>query len=63
MNDRVLKRIRIYQEGRIWKYADPGKMPEERHDRLYASSSNAFDGEPGGTMDLDMDYRIKEAFT
>ena len=38
-------------------------MPEERHDRLYAASSNAMDGEPDGSMDLDMDYRIKEDFT
>lgn len=51
------------QEGRIWKYAEPGEMPEERHDRLHTSSSNALGGEPGETMDLDMDYRIKEAFT
>ena len=51
------------QDGRIWKYAEPGEMPEERHDRLYAASSNAMDGEPDGSMDLDMDYRIKEDFT
>lgn len=56
---------RVYKDrdGKLWKYADPGEMPEERHDRLHTSSSNAMDGEPGGPMDPDMDYRIKEAFT
>lgn len=58
-------RCRTYKDkdGRIWKYSEPGEMPEERHDRLYAASSNATDGEPDGPMDLDMDYRIKEDFT
>lgn len=51
------------KDGRIWKYPEPGEMPEERHDRLHAASSNAMDGEPDGHMDLDMDYRIKEDFT
>lgn len=51
------------KDGRIWKYSEPGNMPEERHDRLYAASSNATDGEPDVPMDLDMDYRIKEDFT
>ena len=48
------------QDGKLWKYTDPGEMPEERHDRLYAASGNDLDGEPGWPMDLDMDYRIKE---
>lgn len=54
--------IRVYkdQQGVLWKYCDPGKAPEERHDRLLRASSNELEGEPGWPMDSDIDYRIKE---
>ena len=46
--------------GRLWKYRDPGEMPEERHDGLFRASSNDPDGEPDYPLRGDMDYRIKD---
>ena len=46
--------------GRLWKYCDPGEMPEERHDGLFRASSNDPDGEPDYPLRGDMDYRIKD---
>lgn len=56
---------RVYKDknGKLWKYTEPGEMPEERHDRLNSSTNNELDGEPGWPMMPDIDYRIKEAFT
>ena len=53
---------RVYKDetGRLWKYSDPGEMPEERHDGLYRASSNDPDGEPDYPLCGDMDYRIED---
>lgn len=53
---------RVYKDevGRLWKYSDPGEMPEERHDRLFRVSSNEPDGEPDYPLCGDMDYRIED---
>lgn len=58
-------RHRVYKDknGMLWKYTEPGEMPEERHDVLHASSGNDIDGEPGWPMASDFDYRIKERFS
>ncbi|MBD5504576.1 MAG: hypothetical protein HDR09_12840 [Lachnospiraceae bacterium] len=58
-------RHRVYKDkaGKLWKYTEPGEMPEERHERLYSSTGNALDGEPCWLMKPDLDYKIKEAFS
>lgn len=43
----------------VWKYTEPGNLPMERHDRLYSSTNNDFDGEPCWPMLPDIDYRIE----
>lgn len=48
------------QSGKLWKYAEPGSMPRERHDDLYHSSDNEMDGEPDWPLGPDMDYQIVE---
>lgn len=55
----------VYKDrnGKLWKYADPGDAPLDRHEELNHSTGDEIDGEPGWPMDHDMDYRIKEAFT
>lgn len=48
------------ESGKVWKYTEPGEMPRERHDRLFSSTNNSYDGEPCWPMKADIDYRIKE---
>lgn len=48
------------EEGRIWKYAEPGSMPRERHETLH--SSDCFDGEPGWPLKPEIEYEIVESF-
>ena len=43
----------------VWKYTEPGELPLERHDRLYSSANNMFDGEPGWPMKPDIDYQME----
>jgi len=52
----------VYKDkaGKLWKYTEPGPMPRERHDRLFSSTGNAFDGEPCWPMVPEVDYRIQE---
>lgn len=54
----------VYEDenGRLWKYTEPGEMPQERHDMLYTSTNNALYGEPCLPMPSHIDYRIKEGF-
>ena len=40
------REVFVDELGTIWKYAEPGAMPRERHDKLYTASSNGRDGEP-----------------
>lgn len=47
------------EEGYLWKYTDPGEQSWERHDRLYSSVDNDFDGEPCWPMLPDIDYQIE----
>lgn len=44
--------------GVIWKYAEPGPMPRERHDTLFTASGNDKDGEPESPMSNNMQYKI-----
>ena len=46
------------ETGTIWKYTEPGPMPRERHDTLYATSNNDKDGEPESPMSNNMQYKI-----
>ena len=48
----------IDELGTVWKYTEPGEMPQERHDKLYTSSSNGIDGEPEEPMADNLDYQI-----
>ena len=52
----------VYKDvcGKLWKYAEPGAGPRERHERLLASANNAIDGEPDWPMPSDIDYKIEE---
>ena len=52
----------VYEDenGKIWKYSEYGEMPRERHDTLYTSTGNDFDGEPCWPMNPDYDYEIVE---
>ena len=52
------REVFIDKFGTVWKYTEPGKMPQERHDKLYTSSSNSMDGEPEEPMADDIDYKI-----
>lgn len=46
--------------GKLWKYAEPGTMPRERHDELYHSSDNTLEGEPDALIPSDFDYKIQD---
>lgn len=48
------------EQGRLWKYSEPGNLPRERHDQLHRSSGNALEGEPGWPMPPDLDYIIRK---
>ena len=52
------REVFIDKFGTVWKYTEPGKMPQERHDKLYTSSSNSMDGEPEEPMAEDLAYKI-----
>ncbi|WP_423741129.1 hypothetical protein ACKXF7_09330 [Faecalibacterium sp. 7] len=52
------REVFVDELGTIWKYAEPGAMPKERHDKLYTASSNGRDGEPGLPMSDAFDYKI-----
>lgn len=52
------REVFIDKFGTVWKYTEPGGMPQERHDKLYTSSSNRMDGEPEEPMADDLDYKI-----
>ena len=60
----VFRNVSKYSElfvdelGTVWKYTEPGSMPRERHDKLYAASSNDRDGEPSLPMSDAFDYQI-----
>lgn len=54
------RRVFEDESGKLWKYTEPGLMPQDRHDRLYSSTNNALDGEPCWPMMPDIDYRIME---
>lgn len=47
------------ESGNIWKYTEPGEQPYERHERLYTSTNNDFDGEPCWPMSPDIDYQVQ----
>lgn len=48
------------EEGRIWKYTEPGPLPRERYDTLH--DSDRFDGEPGFPLKPEIEYEIVESF-
>lgn len=48
------------EEGRIWKYTEPGPLPRERHETLH--DSDRYDGEPGWPLRPEIDYEIVESF-
>ena len=50
------------ENGKLWKYTEPGKMPRERHDTLYDSTENDVYGEPGFPLKSEIDYEIVEVF-
>lgn len=52
------REVFIDETGTIWKYTEPGTMPRERHDKLYAASGNDRYGEPGLPMSDAFDYQI-----
>ena len=52
------REVFIDKFGTVWKYTEPCEMPQERHDKLYTSSSNSMDGEPEEPMADDLDYKI-----
>ncbi len=52
------REVFIDELGTVWKYTEPGEMPQERHDKLYTSSSNSMDGEPEEPMVDNFDYQI-----
>lgn len=52
------REVFVDELGTIWKYAEPGAMPRERHDKLYTASSNGRDGEPDLPMADAFDYKI-----
>lgn len=52
------REVFIDKFGTVWKYTEPGEMPQERHDKLYTSSSNSMDGEPEEPIADDLDYKI-----
>lgn len=52
------REVFVDERGTVWKYTEPGPMPRERHDKLYAASSNDWDGEPGLPMSDAFDYQI-----
>lgn len=52
------REVFVDELGAIWKYTEPGATPPERHDKLYAASSNDRDGEPSLPMSDAFDYRI-----
>ena len=54
------REVFVDELGVIWKYTEPGEMPQERHDKLYISSSNNMDGEPEEPMADDLDYKIQK---
>ena len=47
------------KDGQLWKYAEPGPMPRERHERLHSIAGNELDGEPDWPMPSDIDYKIE----
>lgn len=55
-------RCEVYEDddGKLWKYNEPGEMPRERHDTLYTSTGNNINGEPCWPMHPDYDYEIVE---
>ena len=56
--DDLSREVFVDELGTVWKYTEPGSMPRERHDTLYAASSNDRDGEPGLPMSDAFDYQI-----
>ena len=56
--DDLSREVFVDELGTVWKYTEPGSMPRERHDKLYAASSNDRDGEPGLPMSDAFDYQI-----
>ena len=54
------REVFIDKFGTVWKYTEPGEMPQDRHDPLYTSSSNSMDGEPEEQMADDLDYKIQK---
>lgn len=52
------REVFVDELGMAWKYTEPGAMPRERHDKLYAASSNDRDGEPSLPMSDAFDYQI-----
>lgn len=58
--DGFRREVFIDELGTVWKYTEPGEMPQERHDKLYTSSSNRIDGEPEEPMADDLDYNIQK---
>lgn len=56
--DDLSREVFVDELGTVWKYTEPGSMPRERHDKLYAASSNDRDGEPSLPMSDAFDYQI-----
>lgn len=52
------REVFVDELGTVWKYTEPGAMPRERHDKLYAASGNDRDGEPSLPMADMLDYQI-----
>lgn len=48
------------EDGKLWKYSEPGEQPRLCHDILYTSTGNDLFGEPCWPMNADYDYKIEE---
>lgn len=56
--DTYQRRVYVDELGKLWKYTEPGEMPQERHDKLFQAANNELEGEPACPLHPDIDYQI-----